>query len=165
MTSLHILFHTRSIHHLTFKSNFFRKCQLFHYDIILPVIRHLSWAHFFSLRYSIMLGANFVEKRQVPYHPNSLDRDNYLFLVSLANIFWENNFMLFRTPSEDLHIAAKFVPVLSRLSESRCYTVTKKFNWMRDYPHYGHWLADRHNMIFAMTWSRYISFTGFWPTD
>ncbi len=28
--------------------------------------------------------------------------------------------MLFRMPPEDLHIAAKFDPVLSRLSESRC---------------------------------------------
>ncbi len=29
--------------------------------------------------------------------------------------------MLFRMPSKDLHIAAKFDPGLSRLSESRCY--------------------------------------------
>ena len=29
--------------------------------------------------------------------------------------------MLFRMPSEDLHIATKFDPGLSRLSESRCY--------------------------------------------
>ena len=57
---------------------------------------------------------------QIAYHLNSLNRDNYQFWVSLLYIFLENNFrMLFRMPSEDLHIAANFDPGLSRLSESR----------------------------------------------
>ncbi len=80
-------------------------------------------------------------------HLNSLNCDNYQFWVSLPYSFLENNFrvqvlayladkyqdlsvqllqdlgityMLFRMPSEDLHIAAKFHPGLSRLRESRC---------------------------------------------
>ncbi len=57
--------------------------------------------------------------KQGAYHLNSLNRDKYQFWVSLPYIFFYK--MLFRIPSEDLHIAAKFDPILSRLSESRCY--------------------------------------------
>ncbi len=37
-------------------------------------------------------------------------------------------YMLFRMLSEDLHIAVKFGPVSSRLSESRCYTEGAHFD-------------------------------------
>ncbi len=72
------------------------------------------------------IGKNFFwEFLLSTYHLNSLNRDNYQFWVSLPYIFLENNFrvhiMLFTMPSEDLHIAAKFDPGLSRLSESRWY--------------------------------------------
>ena len=66
----------------------------------------------------------------VGYHLNSLNYDNQQFLVSLPcnvlrNVFRNKKsgitYMPFRMPSEDLHIATKFDPVLSRLSESRWY--------------------------------------------
>ncbi len=81
---------------------------------------------------------NWTHRVHFTYHLNSLNRDNQQFFVSLPCNILRNvlrnkkvvisslkcedlSYMLFRMPSEDLHIAAKFDPVLSRLSESRCY--------------------------------------------